>query len=445
MMAWHIPAKSKTTKSVHPLMILVVFFCCSVLSTPLLPLIAHAADSDLSTTPAECSKLRDTLQTTWQAYKTHYIQDDGRVRDPNANNISTSESQAYGLLRAVWMNDRHTFDHIWEWTNNNLRLSAEKSNHLFAWKWGENASGDWTILEEAAASDADEDIALALILAGQQWPQDAEYFKALWQPLLASIWTDEVIDTRYFGNTFMPGDWAHPDEYWLVNPSYFSPLWYRIFASVDEDHDWESLIDSSYDIVDDVLTKTRTGLPPNWLRLARGKAKNDERVDVFTDPDNHQSDYGYDAIRLYWRFGMDYLITGDERARDALRHSNFLERYWFVRHKLPSPLTIDGIERNLDEILYPSNAIYGATLIHLMTAYPDIGETILNDFILKPLDNETNIWQPEKDYYAQNWLWLGLWSYTGQYCGGPTIKGSLTTKLLQWAKNPSEASVPTSK
>jgi hypothetical protein len=112
---------------------------------------------------------------------------------------------------------------------------------------------------------------------------------------------------------------------------------------------------------------------------------------------------------------LDYLLTPTEKRADTLlHHSNFLERYWAIREKLPSPLTIDGIERNLDEILYPSNAIYGATLIHLMLPYPDIAQTVVERHILSPLKN--GLWQPVDDYYAQNWLWLGLLAYQTQVC-----------------------------
>jgi len=36
------------------------------------------------------------------------------------------------MLRAVWSNDRDTFDSVWSWTKENLRV---RGDHLFAWKY----------------------------------------------------------------------------------------------------------------------------------------------------------------------------------------------------------------------------------------------------------------------------------------------------------------------
>ncbi len=400
---------------------------------------------------AECSVLKGALTESWQGYKDNYIQADGRVRDPFAQDISTSESQAYGMLRAVWMNDRASFDSIYQWARNNLRVRNDK---LMAWKWGKKgtpeeetvaasnnqdvnnpgANTEWGVLDETSASDADEDMALALILAHQRWGNAAYQTDA--QHILNDIWDKQVADTKYFGHVMLPGDFKHEEDFWLINPSYFWPLAYRVFAEVDpkhaHGHDWEALIDSTYDILDESVHKSRTGLPPNWLKVAKSSAPKDKRVDLFWEVDNERSDYGYDAIRTHWRVGMDYMLTGSSEAKDILYATNFLERYWWIRRALPSPLSIDGVLRVFPNDVPPSHAIYGATLPHLMLAYPTIGHAIVNDYILTPLDN--GIWQPKFDYYAQNWLWLGLWTYTGQHCGSEKLRQSrsLRDNLLHW-------------
>jgi endoglucanase len=414
-------------------------FCCLALIHGLLlwqtiaPAYAHNPTPNVPSTKASkttlCPQLPEALQTSWTAYKTTYIQDDGRVRDPNADNISTSESQAYGMLRAVWMDDKKSFDSIYDWTKNNL-IKPNK-NGLPAWKWGKNDKGQWTTLDTASASDADEDMALALLMAYEHWG-DAQFKQDALQ-LLNVMWHNEIIKTAY-GPVLSPGDWV-PAELnrrdaekktptVMLNPSYFSPLSYRVFAYYDTNkkHRWDKLIDSSYDLLDELSTTTRTGLPPNWFNLHLNKKRNKGAIQLFTDPDDQRSDYGYDAIRVHWRIGMDYLLTGDKRAAELLQHSNFIDRYWAVRGILPSPLTIDGIERNLDEILYPSNAIYGATLPHLTFQYPHIANTITQQFILDKLNSSNTdtktkgIWEPATDYYAQNWLWLGLVGYNASQC-----------------------------
>lgn len=51
-------------------------------------------------------KLDAILAASWQFYKSHFIQADGRVVRPDNQNDTVSEGQAYALLRAVWSNDQ---------------------------------------------------------------------------------------------------------------------------------------------------------------------------------------------------------------------------------------------------------------------------------------------------------------------------------------------------
>lgn len=366
-------------------------------------------------TPSVCHQIKDALRASWDAYKLTYMEPDGRVRDPNANDISTSESQSYAMLRAVWMRDQDTFDKVYQWAVDNL-ITPNKG-HLGAWKWGKHEDGEWKILDPASASDADEDMALALLMAFEAF-QEPRYKEEAFK-LLHAIWDKEVVKTPY-GQTLTPGDWvkqykhAQTQGHITLNPSYFSPLSYRIFSHYDKTHDWYKLLDSSYKLLGTLKDRTRTGLPPNWFQLNLDQGRRRTAIQLYTDPKDQRSDYGYDAIRVHWRIGLDDLLTGDKRAKAVLKNTNFLERYWHVRHILPSPLTIDGIERNLDEILYASNSIYGATLPHLSAQYPQIAQDILNRFILNRLNQ--GIWEPATDYYAQNWLWLGLLGYYAQTC-----------------------------
>lgn len=399
---------------------------------------AAETSNPTTATPAEntCQSITNALSASWSAYKLTYMQADGRVRDPNADDISTSESQAYAMLRAVWMADQPTFDRVYGWAVDNL--ITPNQTRLPAWKWGKDDNGDWKILDPASASDADEDMALALLMAAEAFNEPRYHADAL--TLIDAIWEHEVLKTPY-GDTLTPGDWvkrynhAQTQGHITLNPSYFSPANYRIFAQVDPKsragHRWDNVIDSSYQLLDALKNRTRTGLPPNWFQLNLSQKRKPAAIQLYTNPKDQRSDYGYDAIRIHWRIGLDYLLTGDDRAEDILRHTNFLERYWHVRGILPSPLTIDGIERNLDEILYASNSIYGATLPHLSAQYPHIARTILEQFILNKLDN--GVWQPATDYYAQNWLWLGLLGYRAHTCprsGSLKPTSEITTQTL---------------
>ncbi len=72
---------------------------------------------------------RAMLDALWGTYKKEYISN-GRAIDRQRGDITTSEGQSYSMLRAVWLDDRSSFDESWEWTKTNLKRSDD---HLFAW------------------------------------------------------------------------------------------------------------------------------------------------------------------------------------------------------------------------------------------------------------------------------------------------------------------------
>lgn len=340
------------------------------------------------------------LKRSWNGYKKAFIQDDGRIVDRNANLLSTSEGQSYALLRAVWMRDRPIFDKVYLWTRNNLQMRGDK---LFAWKWGKRSDGSWGVMDKTAATDADEDIALALLMATQVW-RDTKY-QDDGLAIVRDIWAKETADTKY-GRVLLSGDWKSGDstgKYFQINPSYFAPYAYRIFAYMDPDHPWRQVLDSSYKILERATTITRTNLPPDWLKVAPDA----DSIELFPPLDT-RSDFGYEAIRMNWRLALDYFLRPDDgRPKYLLSRSDFLAHFWLIHKRMPGPLTMDGIERSKLE----SDATYGCNLVMLGFQNPDIANRIAERDILLTL-NEEGLWEPEQDYYTQNWLWFGLLGYS---------------------------------
>ncbi|HBL12446.1 MAG TPA: glycosyl hydrolase, partial [Cyanobacteria bacterium UBA11162] len=115
---------------------------------------------------------QDILEQSWVIYRQQFIQEDGRVIDYQASDRSTSEGQAYAMLRAVIINDPTTFDLTLQWAEENLhRLSAtgEPTDQLWVWLWGKDEKGNWGPIDRNFASDADIDAITALILASRRW------------------------------------------------------------------------------------------------------------------------------------------------------------------------------------------------------------------------------------------------------------------------------------
>src|SRR4029079_10933497 len=105
----------------------------------------------------------DDAAVGWQKYKAKLVVDGGmgtlRVQRPENANDTVSEGIAYGLLFAVYFNDKTTFDGLWAYAQRFLDPSGLMNWHI-------NAGG--TVAGANSATDSDEDMAFALVMADKQ-------------------------------------------------------------------------------------------------------------------------------------------------------------------------------------------------------------------------------------------------------------------------------------
>jgi endoglucanase len=157
------------------------------------------------------------------------------------------------------MDDRSAFDTVWRWTQTNLQV---RGDGLFASLWGGGA-----VQDHNTATDADSDIALALLFGANRFGDPGYHSAAL--TVLSGMWQHDVtsIDSM---NVLTAGNWAAAQQSPgpVINPSYFAPYAYRLFAREDSVHPWMSLVDSSYTLLDRCTSatldgKASAGLPPN--------------------------------------------------------------------------------------------------------------------------------------------------------------------------------------
>lgn len=350
----------------------------------------------------------EALRTTWATYKQDFIQSDGRVIDHQRNQETTSEGQSYALLRAVWLDDRSTFDRVWLWTKDNLQVTG---GALFGYMWGPRPDGRYTLLSDHSASDADEDIALALLFAGARWHDDSYRREAT--SVLADIWRQEVTDVQ--GVPYLTaGNWApqqaQPGP--AFNPSYLAPYAYRIFARVDTAHDWTALVASSYRLLDACTTSSlgdgaSAGLPPNWCSLDRSTGA----VVPFPEVQDANS-YGFDAFRVMWRVALDVRWNGSAAGRDYLTRNGFLRQQWSAHHSLASVYHHDGSVEDGGENV----AVYGGSVGNLVVADPAEATALEREKLLGALGEQGDAvwWGQRENYYSQNWAWFGVALVTGQ-------------------------------
>jgi|GEM_PF-322375 len=259
-------------------------------------------------------ELLEKLIKTYTEWKKNYLTKQGapigtyRIQRGSANNFDTvSEGIGYGMLIFVLMdgifdNTRPYFDGLFRYYKYYL-----DNNGLMNWQIDRNGN----VIGYNAATDADEDVALALIFADKQWGSKNSSINYIEEAkeLINRIMKYQVERPSYM---LKPGDNFGGSD--LTNPSYFAFAWYRIFKKVSNDVQWDYLIDKCYEVLDIFRNKTNTGLPPDWCDI------NGEPVS------NYGYNYSYDACRVPWRTGIDYIWYGDTRAKEInLKISNWLK------------------------------------------------------------------------------------------------------------------------
>src|SRR5258706_12799759 len=164
------------------------------------------------------------LADGWRQYKDRFVTSDGRVGENVNGGISHSEGQGYGMLIAERLDDRPTFEAIWQWTQNNLLI---RGDGLAAWRWSPDVPH---VADHNNATDGDLLIAWALAEASDRW-HVSEYRKSARQ-IVEGLAANFVISSR-FGPILLPASTGfagkdRPDgpvvnlSYWIFPP--FTPL-----------------------------------------------------------------------------------------------------------------------------------------------------------------------------------------------------------------------------
>jgi endo-1,4-beta-D-glucanase Y len=263
----------------------------------------------------------DDVQAAYQQWKTDLVVSAGskgeyRVQRTSTDGVDTcrplnstvSEGIGYGMLIAVYMDDQSLFDGLWLYEQENLDM-----NGLMNWAPG----GQDPTMCNGGATDADEDMAFALAMADQQWGGQGSLSKSYKQSAIdqiTKIWTTEIYQFKYVRAG--DGTWATSAN---LNPSYFAPAYYRVFANLDPNNgaqpkdDWMGTIDQVYASINDSLNNgnATNGLVPAWC--------NDSNAGNCTPgPGGQPGNYQYDSCRIPFRIGLDWCWFGETRAQTYL-------------------------------------------------------------------------------------------------------------------------------
>lgn len=271
----------------------------------------HPKKSAFCTYPTNANNADVTA--AYQDWKNTVVTADGaggflRVKKPDSGTVigsTVSEGMGYGMLLAVYMDDQPLFDALWKYEQ--LHLNG---NGLMNWEIGPD--GGVTAGGSGGATDGDEDMAFALVMADLQWGGRgtlSDTYLNHAKKLIDAIWNFEVDHTRQ--DMLKPGDqWGDVD---VTNPSYFAPAYYRVFGPLTgKTAEWTRVLDTSYAILAKSLNATSgnadNGLVPAWCNSSGvpGGASG--------APLNFQND----ATRTPFRIAEDFCFANEPRAKTYL-------------------------------------------------------------------------------------------------------------------------------
>jgi endo-1,4-beta-D-glucanase Y len=357
----------------------------------------------------------DDVQRAYCQWKNDTVTTDGvggcseggcyRVKRPNEpgtleKNSTVSEGIAYGMLIAVYMNDQKLFDGLWKYSQQFL-----DSHGLMHWYIKADGSGPGNG-GTGGATDADEDIAFALIMADKQWGGQGSLKKSyldLAKGQLGNIWASEIMD----GKGVKPGTWG---DWSTLNPSYFAPSWYKTFAAVDSGHGWNDVIKTSYDIIFNSLSSANgnqnNGLVPAWVSC--GETSCSPNANAWGDkPGQAPTNYQYDSCRTPFRVGLDYCWNANSRAKDYVtKTSNFFSG--IGANKIVDGYKLDGTPQA--QTSGKSAAFIGTAAVGAMmssTYQTFVNEAYASVATLQDLTGGT--------YYEDSWTVLSLLALTGNF------------------------------
>jgi hypothetical protein len=288
---------------------------------------------------------------------------------------STSEGIAYGMLIAVYMSDHPAFDAFWGYAQSHM------SSGLMSWHIDPNGG----TIDPHSATDADEDMAWALIMADKQW--GGSYLTAAKSMLSA-------IKGEFSNNLPTDGDFGGAS---FTHPDYAAPNYSVTFASVSGDSSWNSVSGAEYTAFSQHQTSP-SGMIPDSLS---------------------SSTFGFDACRAPWRTGVDFCWHGTSSATSFLNPMiatfKSLASSGTFPGNLKLPLTLQG---QLGSSPSVTGAISGPAAVAAMIsssnqAFIDSSWTFLGSYVKNAAVG--GVYGSSGDYFGDTLGLIGLLVLSGNF------------------------------
>ncbi len=224
--------------------------------------------------PLSQAQLLTAAQASYRQFLKNCAQtvspDQIRICRPENGGDTVSEGVAYGMLLSLAHNDPATFQMLWNYAQTILN-----DHGLMAW----HIHPGGQIADSGSASDADQDMAFALLQASSRWNNESFHHAGMRTLYAMREWDAE-------GAHMKPGDgWNGAD---VINPSYFCPGYYPVFERAIGDGWWLHWQTWSLQWLRN-HQHSESGLWPDWASDTGQSLP--PPGDIFS----------YDAIRIPWR------------------------------------------------------------------------------------------------------------------------------------------------
>jgi len=228
--------------------------------------------------------------------------DEGYILDTGNLDVRT-EGMSYGMMMAVQMDQKNTFDRLWKWTYKNMYMSEGENAGYFAW----SCNPDGSKRSYGPAPDGEEYFALSLFFASHRWGDGEGIFNYGQQArdLLRTclhkgeagegfpMWNPENKLIKFIPNVE------------FTDPSYHLPHFYELFSlwAYQEDRQfWKEAADASRKYLK-IACHPITGLAPEYA--------------YYDGTPNNENGYGHffsDSYRVACNIGLDYEWFKDEQC-----------------------------------------------------------------------------------------------------------------------------------
>jgi endo-1,4-beta-D-glucanase Y len=226
------------------------------------------------------AKYNTAISQAYARWTARFVRTEGSnlkvIAPEQENGVTTSEAMGYGMLIAAAMGDKSSFDKMWGY------VQTQMDSGMMKWK----PSGTGT------ATDGDEDIIYALLMAASQWGGTYGASASTW---ITAFKSKDVVSNMITAGS---GNWTS-----LFNASYFAPSFYRAFGGLD------TTISNGYAAIAKSVAASTGSFPTDWADPNTGAPGQAGEVQS-----GLTNAYGYDAARVPWRVGLDVCGGGSGGA-----------------------------------------------------------------------------------------------------------------------------------